>query len=102
MNIFIRRYRDPIKMANNPHGVASPGWKPLLYGVETAVQELGLKVVQAHPKSFDLSEICAKSQKNWEKKPQNFTTLLMELYFLVIECIKSINESLLKHRKHIK
>jgi len=59
----------------------------------------GCKGCKYIPKSFDLLKMYAKSQKIWEKKLHNFTTLLMKVHFLVIECM---NKSLLHHRKHIK
>jgi len=42
--------------------------------------------VQTHPKSFELAEISAQSQKIWAKKLRQFLTTLMKLYFFVIEC----------------
>jgi len=52
------------------------------------------------PKSFDLANIWAKSQKILANKIPHFLTILMKLYFLVIECI---NKSLCgrKHSKYV-
>jgi len=37
--------------------------------LRTVVQELGLTGCKRTPKSFELSNVCAKSQKVWAKKP---------------------------------
>ena len=53
----------------------------------SVAQELGFHGMQPQTQKFCIIKILSKISRNWVKKLRYYLTILMKLYFFVIECV---------------